>query len=374
MSVLSQFADFYLLTRAAPATEPSAMVSQASLYRTHLYTKMLKGLTAKQMFQGGQEIQDYIQLSYTNTGRYVNPTDTFNYTGTNSATQIKVPWRFFTCDTVTYESEIDFQNDRSVIWKRVKDFKKNTHDLSFWESHEEALWATPDYEKMEAATTTGTGRPLSLRCFITDDGAAPSSSNGGIASGSSAWTTVMGVNPTTKTQWKNQYATYDNTSEATREATYILAMDKIWLRCQYQSPTSTEEYNKSTTLQKMRIVHNESTHLLLVELATARNNVLTPKNDIGYQNGQVMYHGIPTDYIARLDDIDTGADTGSTALYRSRFINFNHIRPIFHSGHFRRVRKFDGGAGNPNAMVLLEDTTENLWCANRREQGIVRAA
>lgn len=375
MSSLNAFTDFVLATRPKAVTDPGELVSQASKYRTNLYSLMLKGLTSKITLQGGSEIVDFVQLTAGGRGRYVDPTDTYNYTQSNTLSQLKVPWRFFVVDSVTYEHEIDLnQGGPEVVYKRIKDARLSELERDWWESHEDALWADPDYEKMEAANKIGTGKPLSLRCFITDDGGAPTSSNGGVASGSSAWTTVMGVSPSTKTNWKNQAVTYDNTSKTTRENTYIAGLDKLWLRCQFISPSTTEEYYKNTTLNKMRILNNESTHLMLVALATSKNNVLTPKNDIGYQNGNVIYHGIPTQYVARLDTIDTGADTGTTALYRSRFVNFNHIRPVFHSKHFRRMRALDGGAANPNAKVMLEDTYENLWCANRREQGILVAA
>jgi hypothetical protein len=132
-------------------------------------------------------------------------------------------------------------------------------------------------------------------------------------------------------------------------------------------------------MQKLRIINNLSTHLLLIKLAVARNNILTPRNDIGYQAGEgayanVTYHGIPMLYIHRLDSVDTGSDTGTTNKYRSRYYNFNHIKPVFHNKHFRRMRVLDGGTTNPDAKVFLEDTWQNIWTSNRREQGIVRAA
>ena len=179
----------------------------------------------------------------------------------------------------------------------------------------------------------------------------------------------MGVSPTTFPNWKNQYETFDNTSTSTRRNTLIEAMDAMWLDLQWQSPSGSEDFFKSTNMQKFKIVGNKTSILELVAIATSKNNVLTPKNDLGYQNGQVVYHGMPTSYIAKLDTVDT-----STRTYTYRFINFNHIKPIFHTKHFRRKRKYDGGAQNPNAAVVLEDTWHNWWNFNRREHGIVRAA
>jgi hypothetical protein len=369
-SSLQKFVDFQLVTRQKLLSSPDTLVNQATKYRTNLISRMMKGLTAKEMIQSGTEIVDFVQLKTTSSFGFFNPTDTFNYTGDNSLTQISVPWRFAKVYSVTYEHELDLnQGGEGEIFKRLKNAKNAVMEQSFWEGMEDALWATPNFDTMEGTLGQNVGQPLSLRCFITDDGGAPTASNGGSTGATASWTSVMGVSPSTYTNWKNQYETFDNTSAATRRNTLIEAMDAMWLDVQWESPSTSEEYFKSTNMSKLMIVCNKTSYLELVSLATAKNNVLTPKNDLGYQNGTVVYHGIPIKYVAKLDTIDT-----THAAYTYRFINFNHIKPIFNSKHFRRKRKYDGGANNPNAMVVLEDTWLNLWNANRREHGIVRAA
>jgi hypothetical protein len=380
-SSLDQFVDFTLATRQAPLTDPDSLVSQASRYRTHLFPLMLKGLTKKEYVQSGNELIDVIQLNYTNRRVARNFTDTYTFTGSDSLTKQTMPWRKYTVDAVVHEAEIDLQSgDTRTVFKKVKNAKMSELELSFWEGNEEDLWADPNFETMEAATLVGTGAQMSLRAILTDDGGAPTSSNGGVATGSTTpWTSIYGIDPAVKTNFKNQYSTYDNTNSTTREAAYILAMDEMFVKLQWVSPSDRESYVKSTMMQKLRIINNLSTHLLLIKLAVARNNILTPRNDIGYQAGEgayanVTYHGIPMLYIHRLDSVDTGSDTGTTNKYRSRYYNFNHIKPVFHNKHFRRMRVLDGGTTNPDAKVFLEDTWQNIWTSNRREQGIVRAA
>lgn len=370
---LDVFVDFWNATRQYAITDPDTLVSMASSYRTYLWPRMMKGLTEDLIIQSGSEITDFVQLNFTNSFEHFNAPDTFDYTGTDSLVQVRAPWRFSKVHSVINEFEIDLQQgDRETVFKRVKRAKMSELELSWFEGMEAALFATPSNETMESSTLTGTGAPMSLRCYITDDGLAPSSTNGGVASAD--FSTVLGISPTTYTNWRNQYVTFDNTSVTSREATFIPAMDDMWISCQYQSPTNSEEYVKSTSLQKMRIITNKATILMLVKLATQQNNVLTPKSDIGWANGTVVYHGLPIDYIGILDSIETGADTGTTNKYRCRYLNLKHFRPIHHKQHFRRQRTLDGGAGNPNASVVLEDTWHQLWCSNRREQGIVRAA
>jgi hypothetical protein len=383
-SSLTDFIDFQLVTRQKLLSSVDTLVNQATKYRTYLFPLMLKGLTAKETVQSGTEIVDYVQLKTTSSFQWRNPTDTYAFTGDNSLTQIKIPWRFATVDSVTYEHEIDLnQGGEEVVFKRVKKAKNSRMEQNFWEGMEDALWADPNFDVMEGDLPAGQkGQMLSLRSFITDDGEVPAAGNGGIVTGSSAWTTIMNVSPTTYTNWKNQYETYDNTSQTTRRNTLIEAMDKMWLDVQFMSPSTSEEYFKNTTLNKLQIICNKLSYTELVAIASSKSNVLTPKasggtggsNDLGWAQGQVTYHGIPIKYIGKLDLVDTGADTGSTSLRKYRFINFNHIKPVFHTKHFRRKRKLDGGATNPNAGVILEDTWVNIWNANRREHGIVRAA
>jgi hypothetical protein len=388
-SSLENFVDFWLATAGARVSDPNALVSMASQYRTHLFPLMLKGLSKDLMVQSGKKIEDYVQLTYTNRFRHFDITDTFEYSATDSLTQIEVPWRFSMVDNVIYEAEIDLQSgDRETVYKKVKRAKDSEMELSFFEGMERALWAEPNFETMEASTKSGTGQPLSIPCFVTRDGLAPTSTNGilvnDVETGSTAtWTSLMGISPTTYTNFRNQFKTFTNTNHAARsaEGTGVLsAFDVMYRKVQFRSPSNGEEYVKNTSLQKMKILSNGPSYDELMSLAREKNNVLTPRGDFGWPQGMVTYRGIAFEYIAILDDLiyDTTAGTaedGASKLgYTWLFLNFNHIRPIFNSKHFRRLRNKDGGAANPNAQVMLEDTWHNLWCSNRREQGVVFAA
>lgn len=387
-SNLSNFADFWLATSGQRVSEPGTLESQASQYRTHLFPLMLKGLSQKEMVQAGKKIEDYIQLKYTDTFSHVNPTDTFTYTGTDSLTQIEVPWRFSVVKQAMYEHEIDLQNGgRDVVYKKVAAAKDAELELSWHEGMERALWAEPNFDTMENSTLSGTGAPLSIPCFITMDGGAPTASNSiltaGTAGATASWTSVMTVSPTTFPNWKNQFASFTNTNAASRLAEsggVLSAMDQVYLKCQFRSPANGEQYVKNTTLQKYKICCNERSYNELVSIIRQKNNMLTPSHDAGWPQGMIGYKGIAVEYVAILDSLMYDSTAGAAADgsgadgYRWLFINFNKFRPIFHSKHFRRMQKKDGGASNPFAMAMIEDTWHNLWCSNRREQGVVFAA
>lgn len=381
MSQLAAFVDFVLATKSAPLSDVNTLINQATRYRTSLIPRMLSGRTEQELLQSGKDITDFIQLSTTSSYQDYNPTDNFNYTASNSLSQLTAPWRFSKVSSVTWEHELLLQNgDSKTVFKKVKLAKLIEMEQSFWEGMEASLWAAPNNDTMEASTVVGTGAPYSLRCFITADGLVPSTTNGGLATGDVAWSTIMGQNPTTKTNWRNQYETFDNTSATTRRADSGLlnAMNLMWLDVQFKSPSTSEEYWKNTQLNKMVICACKRAIAELIIIASGKNNIMTPVHDVGYLNGKVTFAGIPLEYIAALDDIDTYGDgdgvySGEKA-WSYRFINFNHIKPIFHAQKFRQRMEKDGGAASPHAKVLIEDTWHQLWCANRREQGIVRPA
>ena len=73
------------------------------------------------------------------------------------------------------------------------------------------------------------------------------------------------------------------------------------------------------------------------------------------------------------DRHDVAQDGAGKIGFTWRFLNLNHFKPIFHSKHYRRLQKKDGGSQQPFDTVMIEDTLRNLWCENRRENGIVCA-
>src|SRR5690349_18470186 len=92
-SSLDLFIDFATSTRQAPVSDPGTLVSQATKYKTNLFSLMMKGLTKDLLIQSGTELVDIIQLKYTNRRKKRNFTDTYSFTGSDSLTKVTAPWR-----------------------------------------------------------------------------------------------------------------------------------------------------------------------------------------------------------------------------------------------------------------------------------------
>jgi len=261
------------------------------------------------------------------------------------------------------------EGDEATTFKQYADSKDANMQTSFWEKVEAALFATPEVVTMESTTALGAniGLPMSIRGYITDDGAAPTSTNGGVTGAN--WTTVLGVNPTDFPNWKNQFETFDNTSAATREATVLDAMDAMWLDLDWTAPDTLQKYFEDPNLARMKIICNKVSYQLMVKLCRQNNTMQSPKANLGEYMGNVTYNGVPFKRYSALDSIDT-----STNQYKWRWLNLNFMKYIFHSKRMRKLEKFSGAPTKPLSTIMLETTSMNLWCNNRRAQGIVRAA
>jgi hypothetical protein len=371
---LQAFKDFLTATREKTLSGPNEISNQATKYRSTLLAIMLAGLTPKEYVQSGQKVVDFIRLSSTNNYRQYSPTDTFNYTGTNSLTKLEVPWTFAMTYATWFDHEILLNSggDLATVFKTIKRVKEQEMMTGLYEGIEDGLWATPDKDTMENPATTGlTPKHYSLRSFITDDGGAPSSTNGGVSSAGN-WTTVMSVNPSTLPNWKNQTGTYDPTSAASAQATIRKAFDLMWQKLQWRSPGNSQEYFTDTDLSKLRILASMGGITQLLDILNQVNNRLEPFNNLQAHDGKVLYAGMPITMIDAIGTVDSSYEA-TAYKFKYRFVNFKHIKPIFHSQRYMFPMDMDGGAAQPQAHVMWRDTWLQLWCQNRREQGIVTA-
>jgi hypothetical protein len=366
MSTIAAFGDLMTTTRGVAIESLNKINSEATTYRRYLTRLMMQDVKKEKMLQGGPEIKDYIQLAFTNSYQEYSPTQSFNWNDTQSLVEIKLPWKYAMVHTSWYDHEVILSSGSlETTFKRVKDAKMAEMELSFWEGREKSLWATPDVLTMEGGTAAG-GAWHSLRCYITEDGGAPSSTNGGVVG--SNWTTVLGQNPTTYTNWKNQFELY-NPSTA---GSLARAMDLMWDDVQYESPSTSQQYIQDSTLQKTAILTNRDGYATLMEFTRNSNDRLyTKENDFGMLNGELTYHGIPIRRIGAFEDSSLFTTVYPVGSPRFWFVNFNKIFPIYHQDRFLHPLDVNSATTKPQAHIVAKDTWGDLWCQSRRSHGIV---
>lgn len=366
---LAAFNDFMAATRQRPMSGPDKVLNMMTRHQTYLSRVMMSGLKATDYFQDGTEIVEQVQLKYTGNARDYLPTDTQAPTGDDSLVQLKVPWRFKLVHSVWYDHEIILNNgDQSTVFKRLKNVKRQKMYTDFWDSVNDNLWAAPNSSTMEGGNSTGAA-PYSLRCFITAQGGAPLSGTAENQDGAAAdWSTVETINPTTYTNFKNQVTTYDPDSP---ETTLLQALDDMFELVNFEAP---EENGDKTGMMdsnynKTMILTSLEGKRLLTKLSRSLNDTPSVKGNITENGkGKVFFNGIEVKRISALDSLFT---TGKPKFY---FVNFNHIKLIFHKTRFLYPKSFEGTITQPMANAEYRDTWWNLVCTNRREQGMVRAA
>lgn len=370
MSSMASFTDWMLATRPRSIGDVNTINVQSTRYQCYLLRELLNGLSPKEYLQDGQKIIDFIQLRSAGSFRRYSPTDNFTYTPSNTLTQIEVGWRFSTVDMTWTDHEVVLNGGNSLTnYKRVKNAKESAMWVDFYEGMEDDLWATPDVAEMETAIGTGR-RPYSLRCFVTDDGLAPSSTNGGV--NGSNWTTIQTVNPTNEPNWRNQVETYVYDSTANRNPSVLEAFDRMFLDLNWKSPDSSQQYVQDINLRKMKILASKIGYITLQRIFRDENDRLNQDSgNLQINEGRVTFGGIPVSYISALDTVDAARDTAAVPRPRYRWFNFNFIKPIFHTQRWMYLIQLGKSQTQPMQNVELRDTWRNLFCTNRRAQGIV---
>ncbi len=349
---LASFADFVSATNEKVLTPPKDILSDA-VARSYTLADVLKGRGVDEVVQAGSEITDRIQLASGTGFSFYDPNEQFTPQIEDTLTKIRCPWRFAKDYWAWTDHEVQLNaGDRLVQWKNLRDSKRQASRISLFNGLEAAIWATPNNTTMESLTVTG-GRPYSIRAFITEDGLAPA-----------GFTTVMQVNPTTSTRWRNQVSNY---TAANMDGTLISAFEEIWRQTKFESPETKDAYFRETKFKKFKIYTNLDGWKAAVRLLRQTNDRNYPQNDLGYATDDPMFGRIP---IVRVDALDAvGYTTGQPRFF---FVNYEYLFPIFHSERYMyETDPINGGHTQPYSWVVYTDCWYNWFCRSRYRQGIV---
>jgi hypothetical protein len=344
---LSQFNDFVIATKPKKIT-PSTQVLNDATSRNFMLSDMLKGRGDDEVVQNGQYIKDSIQLTEHQGSGFYLPNETLQPRGADVLKDIKAPWRFHYSNVAYTQEQISLNGSvANETWVKLLLNWRRAMQHSAWESLERALWADPVNADMEADTGK---KPYSILTFITEDGLAPA-----------GFTTLMNLNPTTETNWRNQVEAYDSTNQA---GTLLDAFDTIWLKLNWSGPVG-EEWFTSTNWRKMKILTDINGAKLYTRILRASNDRLAPANDAGSAYRGPTFNGIP------VKEIDALTRKGWT-YPRFIFHNSEYMFPVFHTDRYMYEEDpIRGGANQPFSWALFTNTYMNLFCRSRKRQGIV---
>jgi len=359
--------DFLLDTREDRIVSADQMLNEATKPTYFIFSRAVQD--KQQMFKGGEKLTDIIQGEDPGSAEFYHPNQTFNPSNTDTGTQVSVPWAFLKGDyVIIHEARELNQGDPSALANYVY-HKEQGCLVSKVNRMEKSVWDDPDAGRMEADNLSDEEArlPYSIKSFVTRDGLAPSSSNGGVASGTNDWSTVQGVNPSNKTWWQNKTATYSAADPNDPNDGIIPAFDEMLEEVHFDMPGPLQQYQQvDPRNQRQVICTSKDGRQQFRKALRAVNDEMNELHDPA--TGSPMYSGIP---VLRISELDGDFTAGQPDYF---WLNLDYLFPFFHTDYFFLEDVEPGGANDPNKTVVYKFTWCNWFCRSRRRQGRLYAA
>jgi hypothetical protein len=254
--------------------------------------------------------------------------------------------------------------------------KKDEGDavIDFVQGVENKLWATPNNSDMEDQTNGK--ESYSIPVFVNEF-------TNGLPTG---FTTIMTVDPTTTTVWKNQQSGYSkaNALNTTGSDNSILqAMDTCLEQVDFEpvpfGPAKPfQENDKAMDLMLTTSLDGMSTYKKIIRSLNDRTSspqdaALGGATYAGYKLKRV--NALETAAIYNGPGVLSGSHSSGVAVAgypRYYFLNTKYLYPIFNKDRFFQKKELvNGGINLPNFWAQYYMTMMQLWCASRKRHGIV---
>ena len=388
-SALSTFSDFVASTGPSYLTSADMLINEVQK-NSYIMRRFLKGADKTFVLQGGSSIKDALILDENSTFQQYQPNDTFTWNNPQVVTTLNVDWRFSVDHMSWTDQEIELNTGGGMsnealrgVYKRLKKEKEMRMWTSMINGWEDLLWRLPKASEMEA----GAGLyPYSIPAFINEktNGLFDHTGSG------EAFTTVEGINPSTKTRWKPQRQTYtggtDWDNPATPQTNILSAFDKMFYSVKFEAPPTKQEYFENPKLNSQYIACSRKSlnaYQRLLRASQDRFTGIANYQDPAYLTPQ--YGGIDLQYVAALDTAAIYGSAGTTyyaeddatnavAGPRYYWINGQYLAPVFHTSRYMVSKPPMVHPNQPFTTVVVTDCWWNLVCRSRQRHGIVYPA
>lgn len=351
---LLNFADFVVATKPKKIT-PTTDILNDTAKNYYLLGDMLRGRGEEEVIQDGQKIIDMVRLTTHNAAGFYRPNQNLQPHGMDVLTKLECNWRFHQGNFAWTDEQVDLNSGNSMDnWVRLLTAWRQAYTQDIWDDLENHLFAVPSNADMEAENGMSI---YSLPTFITPDGMAPS-----------GFTTIMGVNPSTNANWRNQTESYtDGTKLAT---TLYPAFDRMWHKLNWQGPSSREEWFTNTNFRKFKILTTLDGVVNYLNLNRANNDRLVPMNDPGTFAANPTYNGIP---IRRVPAFEDFCAAQSITIPPYMWVDCRFIFPVFHKNRYmEETDPIRGNVNTPFSWAVYKRTYVNLFCRSRKRHGWIK--
>jgi hypothetical protein len=317
---------------------------------------------ARKEIQGGTTIKDMILLDDPLTASTYLPGASASVTNVQGGSTISVPWRFIRVPITWTEAEILLNESgggdigQFHQFKNLRDFKYQQAYTSLMNLLERKMVATANNGQMEANAGS---EPYSIFATLTADGLAPS-----------GFTTVQGINPTTKSKWRNQTASWTFTTPYDIDNGVIAGFDTMSQLVVFERPPTAQQYFTEDEFRRHVIFTTRAGRRYYMKAVRA-NNDITRAGPQDPSFGKPVFLNIPVVNNEGYDDASVFTNDAGDGY---TFINMNHLKLIFHREKWLQVSEPMVFPDKPDTVVVWVDVYCNLFNCSRQRHGYLKAA
>lgn len=376
----TNFVDFFNTTRASKMTG-AEYIFNASAKHSYPMMMLVRGQNPFSVVQGGSTIIEVYKSGRTNSFGKFNPGDPASINLVSTSKTLEARWRFYRSHVGWTDAEfmLNTKGGNFVQVKRFRDMKEVDRQDEHLQGFDSLLFARPSGDGMEAASSGAGGDCYSLPAIITEN------SNRWLAP-SAVWSqsTVIGGNPSTDTNWRNQRATYIHTTPSDQTNGLIAAWDKILPDLHYEAVPEASAATEAAASSDLICFTSKEGGILMTQEARAAQDRWLKANDAYF--GMPTFDNIP---IRRAEQLETellevdgygsgAAYTGAaytTGKPRYYLVNKKHTHPVFADEGAGGVMKPEDAVKlketRPDTTVVWTQTTLNLICNARNRNGVI---
>lgn len=382
---------FFATTTPQTLTSDTSMVNEV-MKQDYITSILARAQPMSRTLQGGAKIQDFILPRIGNSRQRYSPDGAVSYPKSNNIKRWEIPWSFVALSTQFDDHEIGLQTHgmseggAMAVFKRIRDIAWMDLWTQCLEGEEQDALAPPNTLTMEATPGGQPQEPFSLFAFNNEftNGLFPSYTTGG------AWTTVMGINPTTDTYWKPVVENYTHDVNALslgEDFNLFQAFDRAMMKTKFKQAPLGKDYGEYQTRGSgICTTGSVGKSNFMIGLRRANNLLLGNRQDPAYPSPEYM--GMEIMFVPGLDTALVYPNAGGTALVTQndatvlgypatgqgapRYHGWQgeYLAPIWHSENYFKLKpQFRmNEAGRFWVVVQVVNSWKNLGCRSRRHQ------
>jgi hypothetical protein len=351
--------------------------------QSYFGSMFMAGKGLEKVIQSGPKIKDRIFLEGVNTYEAYRPGSKMTFTNPQTHDTWETEWAHYRDHMSWTEEEIlknapdGMSKARTMTaLKDVKAQKLQRLHTSIMTGIDNVLWAQPNADTMESATSNDNRAVMSIPALINEE------TNGlWTIAETGTWTTKQGIAPASKTAWKPGQFTYDFDNYTDDDNGLIAGLNKSFRRTEYVPPSRFQQSFDAKTPKSryVAVTGNDGYDLLEAALRNKGETYFTvAANDTDY--GAIKVAGVEVMRYAPLDDkliYKSGSNTLVTAANASkngpRFYGFDldHICLYFHRSKFLEFRTPKEPSDQPETWVQPVVCWKNLVVSSLRRHFIL---